>query len=77
MLDRCAGPRVAHEDAEAPALARLDLGKPLFGQVQPRLVGGRRRFRANERGGRREAGKERTTMHGLASNLERRDPPHN
>ncbi len=34
MLDGCAGPRVAHEDAEAAALARFDLGEPLVGKVQ-------------------------------------------
>ena len=34
MLDRCAGSRVAHEDAEPPALARLDLGEPLVRNAQ-------------------------------------------
>jgi hypothetical protein len=37
MLDRRAGLRVAHKDAEPAALARFDLGEPLVGQVQPLL----------------------------------------
>jgi hypothetical protein len=34
MLDRCAGPRLAHKDAEPAGLAHFHLGKLLVGKVQ-------------------------------------------
>jgi hypothetical protein len=37
VLDRCAGARVAHEDAEPAALARLDLGETLVGEGEALL----------------------------------------
>jgi hypothetical protein len=37
VLDRWAGARVAHEDAEPAALARLDLGETLVGEGEALL----------------------------------------
>ena len=79
MRERRARPRIAHEDAEPAAFARLDLGELLVGEVQAFLDRGRARPRGKRRHGGREAGKERTTavtMHGSFPNVLRGDRPH-
>jgi hypothetical protein len=57
MLDRCAGCRVAHKDAEPAALARFDLGEPLVGEAEA-LFGRWRSARAEGQRRDREGGKE-------------------
>src|SRR5208337_3825956 len=68
MLERPAGLRVDDRGAEAAALALLDPGEMLVGEVEALLGGGGSPTRAKRRSGRRQPDQEQTTaamVHGF------------
>jgi hypothetical protein len=64
MPERPAGLGVDHEDAKAGARALLDGRETLACEREPRVVGGRRRPRAERRDRRRQSGKKYATVRG-------------